>query len=51
MAEFGLDDLALQELRVVEDQQIDRAQRLLKAIAVCDCSAATKPYMNFSAVR
>ncbi len=25
--------------------------RSLKAIAVCACSAATKPYMNFSAVR
>jgi len=31
MAEFGLDHLALEELRVVEDEQVDGAQRLLEA--------------------
>ncbi len=51
VAEFLLDRLALDELHIVDDEQINTAQLPLKASAVCDLSAATKPYMNRSAVK
>ena len=51
VAELLLDRLALQELHVVDDEKIDRAQFLLEGDRRLRLEGATKPCMNFSAVR
>jgi len=50
VAELVLERLALQELHVVDDEQINRAHRLLEGDRrVRLQAAATKPYMKRSA--
>ena len=51
MAELVLDRLALQELHVVDDQQVDVAQLLLSVSALLSRIAVAKRHMKYSAVR